>query len=313
MVETRRAKRRRTRRSPTNDDVTTGPRAGGPPTGASGQSGTAGVPSFASAAKKPPRKPLVVGTLRSPPPPSLTGISGQAAAAAGTVGGKRLTAAKPLYGKAMFCVDNVSNDVTVDDLQQFVRRMGVRVIECNTTNPRRTRRQKANDIIPDDHRAFFLCINKANIKLLLDPSKWPADVSVSAWFFKKKDGTQQTTTTTNAAASTAATSAVASQPSSVTASQSSSAAATQQATVETNVAVAANTVTVSVDVLHSADGGSDVVSEPMSLSPIVSNIAAAAANDHSDVCDEASDTLHDDAHNSTAVQIVDLSTIIDNH
>ena len=83
----------------------------------------------------------------------------------------------------MYCVDNVSNDVSVADLETFVKsKLGVRVIKCNETKPRRSFRQKRDNIKPD-HKAFFLCINKADSQLLLDPAKWPADVVVSAWFF----------------------------------------------------------------------------------------------------------------------------------
>ena len=100
----------------------------------------------------------------------------------------------------MFCVDNVHRDVTADDLALFVKsKLGVRVILCNETKPRRSFRQKRDNLMPD-HKAFFLCINMADKNLLLNADKWPADVAVSAWFFKKKTDYAPATTPSTAAA-----------------------------------------------------------------------------------------------------------------
>lgn len=119
---------------------------------------------------RPAKKPLVVGTLRSP--------------AARDIG--NLSAAKPLYGKAVYYVSNVNKVVTEDDLKHFVKStLGVRVITCNKTKPRLSFRERRDGIAPD-HNAFCLCINKADAKLLLRPDKWPSDVSISAWYFKPK-------------------------------------------------------------------------------------------------------------------------------
>ena len=294
VVENRRAKRRRVRRSPGTE--ASGRRDGGQPAAVPGQSGRALVPSFAAAAKKPPRKPLVVGALRSPPPMSTTSVTNQVASAS-IAGGKKLTAAKPLLGKAVFCVDNVSKDVTADDVKQFVVRMGVRVLECNDAKPRRSRKQKANDEVPD-HKAFYLCINKADTDLLLDPSKWPADVTVSAWFFRKKDDEQQQRTNTPSRSATAAVRAAAA--AATAASASPRAAPVETDTPAAAVTTVAGSVTVTADVHHSAAAAD---TETMDLSPIVANITA--SNDHSD----ASDTMLDDALNSTAVHVVDLSSV----
>ena len=293
LVESHRAKRRRIRRSPGNE--ASGPRDGGQSAAPSGQPVKAPAPSFAAAAKKPPRKPLVVGALRSPPPLSSTGQ----VASASIAGGKKLTAARPLLGKAVFCVDNVSKDVTADDVMQFVARMGVRVLECNNAKPRRSRKQKANDEVPD-HKAFYLCINKADTNLLLDPSKWPADVTVSAWFFKKKDDEQQQTMITPSRSATVAVSAAAAS-AATAAAASPRAAPVETPTATTDVITATGSITVSADVHHSAAAAD---AESMELSPIVDNIAA--NNDHSD----ASDTMQDDALNSTSIHVVDLSTIV---
>ena len=138
--------------------------------------------SYASAVNS--KKPLIVGKLRSPSAvttPDRQSMTG------------KLSAAKPLFGRAMFCIDNVNKEVSEADVERFVKsRLGVRVLACNETKPRRTYRQIRNNIMPD-HKAFYLCINKADTELLLDPDKWPSDVSVSAWYFKKKSDDQQPT------------------------------------------------------------------------------------------------------------------------
>ena len=67
-----------------------------------------------------------------------------------------------------------------------------------------------------------------------------------------------------------------------------------------HVTTVAGSVTVTADVHHSAAAAD---TETMDLSPIVANITA--SNDHSD----ASDTMLDDALNSTAVHVVDLSSV----
>jgi hypothetical protein len=96
-----------------------------------------------------------------------------------------LVAAKPLLGRAMFCVDNVDMKMTAPVLEQFVKSLSVRVIQCNETKPRRTYPERQMNK-PVDRKAFFLCINKADTKLLLNAEKWPADISISTWYFASK-------------------------------------------------------------------------------------------------------------------------------
>lgn len=298
LVESRRTKRRRIRRrSPPSNinspSTATASAAVGPDavTGLTFSTAVTNTPS-----KKPTRKPLVVGTMRSPP--SLPGGAHQLSGST-VQSTRKLVAAKPLYGKAVFCVDNVSNDVTAADLSQFVKSLGVRVLDCNDTKPRRSFRQKQNNIIPDDHRAFFLCINKADTDLLLNASKWPADVSISAWFFKKKDAQQSSTTAMNQTV-------------------------VQSNTTTTATTVAADVITVAADVTVSAatavseSESYSVDSRPvvvMNLSPINNNDNNTDLELHntgqSDEFDEASDILNVDnaAHNSTTVHVVDLSSI----
>jgi hypothetical protein len=56
--------------------------------------------------------------------------------------------------------------------------------------PRTTRWQRSHGIIPD-HRAFRVCINRADNERFLDESKWPSDVIVSTWYSMKKTDEEQ--------------------------------------------------------------------------------------------------------------------------
>ena len=225
-----------------------------------------------------------------------------------------MTAAKPLYGKAIFCVDNLHKDITAVDLEQYVMSIGVRVLSCGETKPRRSYRQKVNNVVPDDRKAFHLCINKADTKILLNPSKWPADVSVSAWFFRKKNdnsGDNQQTTTTSP--STVAASAVAATPAAAAATTRPAPPAAVQTETVVSAAAAA--------VINSATTVIDMHQPASSVSPAAETLTVASMNlspinslhntNNSDEFDEASDTiLQDDAHNSTSILVVDLSSIV---
>ena len=112
--------------------------------------------------------------------PLLIGMRTSVSAAGdGTV---HVTGAKPF--KAVYCIDNVSQTIDVQSLTAFVSGLGVRTISCYEVNPRMTRWQKEHNI-EADHKTFRLCINKADNSRLLKANRWPADVTVSEWFFKK--------------------------------------------------------------------------------------------------------------------------------
>jgi len=132
-----------------------------------------------------PRKPLMVGTLRSP------------VADCGN-----LRAAKPLFGTASFIIDNVDPAMSVDEMEHFIKRkLRVRLLKINYTNPRRNGYEIRNNIKPTDRKAFFVCINKADSDLLIRGDAWRDDVYIDHWKFKNKSKT----TTTAAAAAAAAT------------------------------------------------------------------------------------------------------------
>jgi len=81
--------------------------------------------------------------------------------------GSKLTAAKPYLGKAVFCVDNVSIDVTVDDLSRYVRDMDVIVITCYKVKPRRSPWQRQAGITPADRNTFRLCVAREDVDKLM--------------------------------------------------------------------------------------------------------------------------------------------------
>lgn len=92
---------------------------------------------------------------------------------------QRFVAAKTIIKKAVFCVDNLSTSVTVDDLKQFVAGMSVDVITCFSVKPRRLR----NETEPAaDRAAFRLCIAEKDRDRLLNESMWPDSVVISEWF-----------------------------------------------------------------------------------------------------------------------------------
>jgi hypothetical protein len=90
-----------------------------------------------------------------------------------------VTAARAI--KSVYLVDNIDNSCDTESLTNFVKHMQVRVLSCFEVKPRTTRWQRAHDIIPD-HRAFRVCINRADVDRFLDESKWPSDVTVSKWY-----------------------------------------------------------------------------------------------------------------------------------
>jgi hypothetical protein len=94
-----------------------------------------------------------------------------------------IAAAKPF--KSVFCVDNVSMSVTEYDLVEFVSSLGVRLISCHEAKPRGSSRLRNRGITPS-HRAFRVCINRADSELFLQPDMWPADIVVSRWYFAEK-------------------------------------------------------------------------------------------------------------------------------
>ena len=97
-------------------------------------------------------------------------------------------AAKPFIGKAVFCIDNVARIASEDDVTRFVTKLGVTVLSCHRVQPRRSRWQREQKIVPDDRSAFRLCIPREESGKMLNADAWPEHVAITAWRFgKKKD------------------------------------------------------------------------------------------------------------------------------
>jgi len=104
-------------------------------------------------------------------------------------GGKvnKISAAKPLVKKVVYCVDKLSTDVKATDLVAFVQSAGVQVITCFKAKPRRTANKKRMKIVDKDRKAFRLCINRDHEDKLLNADIWPENVVVSKWFWSQSE------------------------------------------------------------------------------------------------------------------------------
>ena len=100
----------------------------------------------------------------------------------------KLSAAKEIKEKVVFCLDNVSTNVDADDVRAYVKRMSIDVVSCFQVQRRRFR----YDTEPvADRKAFRLCIFKADRDRLLDESKWPHSVTISEWYRKSAASNRQ--------------------------------------------------------------------------------------------------------------------------
>ncbi len=68
-----------------------------------------------------------------------------------------IVAAKKLYKKAIYCIDNVGTSCTVDNIRRFVSGLSVDVWSYFEVKPRR--RPGEDDESVSDRKAFRLCIN----------------------------------------------------------------------------------------------------------------------------------------------------------
>jgi len=88
----------------------------------------------------------------------------------------KISAARQIRKKAVFCIDNVSTDCSVNDIKSFVSGLSLRGDDDDDIK---------------DRRAFRLCIFDEDRSRLLDKSIWPDSVSISEWFFKTQQRDQQ--------------------------------------------------------------------------------------------------------------------------
>lgn len=115
------------------------------------------------------RQPLLIGTQRS-----ITTDNGT----------PMITAEKPF--KAVYYVGNVCSKFDDEALVNFTGQLGVRVYSCHQVHPRMSQWQRSHKMTPSQH-AFRICINRADNRRFLDPTKWPSDIMISRWFRKKQD------------------------------------------------------------------------------------------------------------------------------
>jgi len=90
-------------------------------------------------------------------------------------------AAKPIFKKAIFCIDNVKPTLTAEKMQKFVEDLGIAVLSCIKVDSRRRRYESKKDA--ENRKAFRLCIKAEDRKTLVNADKWPEYVCVSEWYF----------------------------------------------------------------------------------------------------------------------------------
>jgi len=94
---------------------------------------------------------------------------------------EKMGAAKPIFKRAVFCIDNVKTTFTAEDMQKFVEDLGITVLSCIKVDSRRRRYETKKDA--EDRNAFRLCIKAEDRKTLIDGDKWPEYVCGSEWYY----------------------------------------------------------------------------------------------------------------------------------
>ena len=90
-------------------------------------------------------------------------------------------------------MDNVSPTCDVRNMVEFVTNLGVRVLSCYEVTSRHNRGVRRGQSqsgqlgegqpFTPSSKAFRLCINRADIALLLRADFWPNDITSSKWYF----------------------------------------------------------------------------------------------------------------------------------
>ena len=84
-----------------------------------------------------------------------------------------LKAAKELLNKRVFCISNVSDKTTFQELQDYIESCGVKVLSIF----------EAKTKFKDSH-SFRVCINSVNTEKFIADSVWGSDIIVWEWVFK---------------------------------------------------------------------------------------------------------------------------------
>lgn len=80
-----------------------------------------------------------------------------------------------IRSKKVFCVSNLNNEISADELKQFMEDNGLTVVNCNITKSK------------FDGKAFHVCIYSNDVDQFLSADMWPENVVIREWFFKTKE------------------------------------------------------------------------------------------------------------------------------
>ena len=100
-----------------------------------------------------------------------------------------ISAAAKIYKKAVFCVDNVKDSCTQEEIQNYITNLGVKLLSCYKVKPRRSRSELQSNSPSKltKKAAFRICIAAEDQDALLDPQNWPDSVTIADWYFKPAD------------------------------------------------------------------------------------------------------------------------------
>ena len=84
--------------------------------------------------------------------------------------------------KAVFCLDNINVNCSVDDIRSYVSNLSIAVISCFEVHTRRRRDDTVTSV--SGRKAFRLCMYDDDRVKLLDVNARPESVTVSQWYFK---------------------------------------------------------------------------------------------------------------------------------
>lgn len=97
---------------------------------------------------------------------------------------KIVAARKLTKKKAVFCIDNLNNDCTSQDIVSYVNAMSIETVSCFEAKTRQRRNDNRSELA--DCKAFRLCIFDEDRARLLNAAMWPDSVIISDWFFKSE-------------------------------------------------------------------------------------------------------------------------------
>ena len=93
------------------------------------------------------------------------------------------SAREDVVRKVIYCVNNVNNSTTRDELVDFITKMPVQVLTCFKIKQWISMWQKSNHVVPvKDHRTFRVCIQRDEASKFLNSDRWPRGITILAWF-----------------------------------------------------------------------------------------------------------------------------------